>query len=75
MEYTQELKDTLATAFNEALRRRHEFVTLEHVLYALLDDPKGNKIIRACGGDVRTLKADLEAFFETNMQPDRKSVV
>ena len=69
MEYTQELKDTLATAFNEALRRRHEFVTLEHVLYALLDDPKGNKIIRACGGDVRTLKADLEAFFETNMQP------
>jgi ATP-dependent Clp protease ATP-binding subunit ClpA len=69
MEYTQELKDTLATAFNEALRRRHEFVTLEHVLYAMLDDPNGSKIIRACGGDLDALKGDLENFFEMNVQP------
>ena len=68
MEYSQELKDTLATAFNEALRRRHEFVTLEHVLYALLDDPNGSKIIKACGGDLDGLRADLDKFFETNMQ-------
>jgi ATP-dependent Clp protease ATP-binding subunit ClpA len=69
MEYTQELKDTLATAFSEALRRRHEFVTLEHVLYAMLDDPNGSKIIRACGGDLDALKGDLENFFEMNVQP------
>ena len=68
MEYSQELKDTLATAFNEALRRRHEFVTLEHVLYALLDDPNGSKILKACGGDLAALRVDLEHFFETNMQ-------
>ncbi|MEQ8273794.1 MAG: ATP-dependent Clp protease ATP-binding subunit ClpA [Deltaproteobacteria bacterium] len=68
MEYSQELKDTLATAFNEALRRRHEFVTLEHVLYALLDDPNGSKIIKACGGDLDGLRTDLDKFFETNMQ-------
>ena len=69
MEYSQELKDTLATAFNEALRRRHEFVTLEHVLYALLDDPNGSKIIRACGGELSTLKEELDQFFETNLSP------
>ena len=44
MEYTQALKDTLSHAFNEAARRRHEFVTLEHVLLALLDDPGSGKI-------------------------------
>ncbi len=69
MEYTQELKDTLATAFNEALRRRHEFVTLEHVLLALLDDPNGSRILKACGGDLKILRTDLEAFFEGNMRP------
>lgn len=69
MEYSQELKDTLASAFNEALKRRHEFVTLEHVLYALLDDPNGAKIIKACGGELDGLRADLDRFFETNMQP------
>ena len=69
MEYSRELKDTLATAFNEALRRKHEFVTLEHVLYALLDDPNGSKIIKACGGNLDQLRADLDKFFETNLQP------
>ena len=67
MEYSQELKDTLATAFNEALKRRHEFVTLEHVLYALLDDPNGKRILTACGGDLKELRTDLEDFFENNM--------
>ena len=55
MEYSQELKDTLATAFNEAHRRRHEFVTLEHVLYALLDDPNVKRIIKVCGGNIEEL--------------------
>jgi ATP-dependent Clp protease ATP-binding subunit ClpA len=68
MEYTQALKDTLSHAFNEAARRRHEFVTLEHVLLALLDDPGSGKIIKACGGDVAALRADLEKFFEVNVE-------
>jgi len=69
MEYSQELKDTLATAFNEAVRRRHEYVTLEHVLYALVSDPKVAKIIRACGGNLDHLRTDLDAFFDANMTP------
>ena len=67
MEYSQELKDTLANAFNEALKRHHEFVTLEHVLYALLDDETGERILTACGGDLKELRTDLEDFFENNM--------
>src|SRR5215831_6919686 len=68
MEYTQALKDTLSHAFNDAARRRHEFVTLEHVLLALLDDPGTKKIIKACGGDLDQLRADLEKFFEVNVE-------
>jgi ATP-dependent Clp protease ATP-binding subunit ClpA len=68
MEYTQALKDTLSHAFNEAARRRHEFVTLEHVLLALLDDAGTGKIIKACGGDMNALRADLEKFFEVNVE-------
>jgi ATP-dependent Clp protease ATP-binding subunit ClpA len=69
MEYTQALKDTLSHAFNDAARRRHEFVTLEHVLLALLDDPSTSKIIKACGGDMNALRADLEKFFDVNVEP------
>ncbi len=68
MEYSQELKNTLATAFNQALERKHEFVTLEHVLYAMTDDPNASKILKACGGDLKALREDLDTFFENNMQ-------
>ena len=63
MEYTQSLKDTLTFAYNEAAKRRHEYVTLEHVLYALLKDRTGRRIIEACGGEIDGLSKDLEQFF------------
>lgn len=68
MDYTNELKSTLANAFNEALRRRHEYVTLEHMLYALLDDPSGAAIITACGGDLDMIRMELVAFFDGSME-------
>jgi ATP-dependent Clp protease ATP-binding subunit ClpA len=68
MEYTQELKDTLTLAYNEAASRHHEFVTLEHVLFALLSDPKGRNIIQACGANLDEMRADLERFFEESME-------
>ncbi len=68
MEYTDELKQTLTRAFNEAAERRHEFVTLEHVLHALLDDKNGRRVLEACGGDLPKLKADLEKFFEDSVE-------
>jgi len=66
---TRELQATLNLAADEAIRRRHEFLTLEHMLYAILKDPTGSDVIRNCGGDLDKLRRDLEDFFNENMRP------
>jgi ATP-dependent Clp protease ATP-binding subunit ClpA len=65
---TRELEETLNRAFSEALNRRHEFLTLEHVLLALLQDKTARDVIRHCGGDVRKLQRELEAFLEDKLE-------
>ena len=59
---TRELEETLNRAFNEAVDRRHEFLTLEHILLALLQDRTAREVIRHCGGDIKKLNRELEAF-------------
>jgi ATP-dependent Clp protease ATP-binding subunit ClpA len=66
---TKELQATLNMAANEAIKRRHEFLTLEHLLYAMLRDDTASDVIRNCGGDLELLQSDLEEFFKVNMQP------
>ncbi|HET7711197.1 MAG TPA: ATP-dependent Clp protease ATP-binding subunit ClpA [Thermoanaerobaculia bacterium] len=56
------LQETFEFALNEAARRRHEYVTLEHMLYALLHDRQVVAVIHACGGDVDELKKQLDDF-------------
>lgn len=68
MRISRELEMSLTLAFNEARQRRHEFVSLEHVLYALTFDEDVGKIIRHCGGDVKTLQRELEKFFSEQME-------
>jgi ATP-dependent Clp protease ATP-binding subunit ClpA len=58
------LQASFEFAVNEAVRRRHEYVTLEHLLFALLHDRLVNDVIRACGGDVETLKKQLDEFID-----------
>ncbi|HEX6159714.1 MAG TPA: AAA family ATPase, partial [Thermoanaerobaculia bacterium] len=58
------LQATFEFAVGEALRRRHEYVTLEHLLFALLHDRAAGDVVRACGGDVETLKKQLDEFIE-----------
>jgi ATP-dependent Clp protease ATP-binding subunit ClpA len=65
---TKELQDTLNNAFKEALKRRHEYLTLEHLLYALLKEKTGREVINNCGGDIEHLKHELETFFEQKME-------
>ena len=67
MTISKELEETIQAAFDEARKRRHEFVTLEHVLYALLKDPVAAKILKACGANLKKLQKELEAFFEEQM--------
>ncbi|MGH9751789.1 MAG: AAA family ATPase, partial [Blastocatellia bacterium] len=66
---TKELQAALELAINEAIKRRHEFLTLEHLLYALLLDNAATDVIRNCGGDLDLLRHDLEEFFKESIQP------
>ncbi len=61
---SRELQVTLGLAVAEARRRRHEYLTLEHVLYALLHDEDAREVIRNCGGDLDELRLALEAFLD-----------
>lgn len=65
---TKELQDTLNASFQEAAKRRHEFVTLEHLLFALLLEKTGSDVVRNCGGDVDKIRRELEVFFDTNLE-------
>jgi ATP-dependent Clp protease ATP-binding subunit ClpA len=66
---TRELQATLELAADEAIKRRHEFLTLEHLLYALLLDKVAKDVIYNCGGDIDLLRRDLEEFFRESIQP------
>ncbi len=65
---TKELQATLSVAAMEAVRRRHEYVTLEHLLYALLHEQTASDVVRHCGGNVAVLVRELEKFFDEQME-------
>ena len=65
---SRDVELSVAAAFREAEIRRHEFVTLEHLLYALLHNDDCAAIIAACGGETHELRARLEAFFREDLQ-------
>ncbi|HYA28273.1 MAG TPA: ATP-dependent Clp protease ATP-binding subunit ClpA [Acidobacteriota bacterium] len=65
---SKDLEATLNFALKEAKSRRHEYVSLEHLLYALLRDPDGKSAIVACGGDIERLNKALIEFFDGQME-------
>ncbi|MBK6961537.1 MAG: ATP-dependent Clp protease ATP-binding subunit ClpA [Gammaproteobacteria bacterium] len=62
---SRELEATLNAAFQEATSRRHEFMTVEHLLLALLDNSSALRVLKACGVDLQTLRNDLNEFIES----------
>ncbi|MFH1044407.1 MAG: ATP-dependent Clp protease ATP-binding subunit ClpA [Pseudomonadota bacterium] len=58
----QELEVSLHLAFVEARQKRHEFITVEHLLLALLDNPTAAEVLRACAADVDELRKNLAGF-------------
>jgi ATP-dependent Clp protease ATP-binding subunit ClpA len=58
----QELEVSLHMAFVEARQKRHEFITVEHLLLALLDNPSAAEALRACGASIDVLRRDLNKF-------------
>jgi len=74
---SKELSATLGFAVREAKKRRHEYVSIEHILFAILYDPTGMEIIENCGGNVENLITALENFFEEKIEriPDGNEYV
>jgi len=63
---SKELEFTLNAAFQAARQKRHEFMTVEHLLLALLDNATAAKVLLACGVDMKLLKKDLMSFLDEN---------
>ncbi len=62
----QELEVSLHMAFVEARQQRHEFITVEHLLLALLDNPSAAEVLRACAANIEDLRKNLTSFIKEN---------
>ncbi len=62
----QELEVSLHMAFVEARQQRHEFITVEHLLLALLDNPSAAEVLRACSANIDDLRKSLSTFIKDN---------
>ncbi|TCS71585.1 ATP-dependent Clp protease ATP-binding subunit ClpA [Sulfuritortus calidifontis] len=60
----QELEVSLHMAFMEARQKRHEFITVEHLLLAMLDNPSAAEVLRACTANIEELRRSLTDFIE-----------
>jgi len=63
---SNELETCINKAFHEARAGRHEFLTVEHLLHAILQTPKVREVLRACGAEVDRLAAELHAHIEAS---------
>ncbi|MCX7945651.1 MAG: ATP-dependent Clp protease ATP-binding subunit ClpA [Hydrogenophilus sp.] len=67
MMFTPELEITINAIFEYARRERHEYVTVEHLLLGLLDNPSANEALVAVGADIEGLRNDLLQFIATHV--------
>ena len=65
---SRELEAAFTLAVNEARRRRHEFLSIEHIFYALLHDNEVQEILRHCGADVAALKHEMSRFLDEKVE-------
>ena len=66
--FNQDVQIVFTLAVREAQRRQHEYLTTEHILYALLLEGVGQQLLTACGGDIEGLKVLLENFFDLHLE-------
>src|SRR5580765_406732 len=66
--FSASVEIVLAIAYREAVSRRHAYVTLEHLLFALAHDPDGERILTACGVDVRRLTLELDTYLDRSIE-------
>jgi len=66
--FSASVEIVLAIAYREAVSRRHAYVTLEHLLFALAHDPDGERILTACGVDVKRLTLELDMYLDRSIE-------
>src|SRR5690554_2896056 len=59
-----DLRVAIGSAVQYAREKRHEFLTLEHLLHGLLHDPRASEVLEACGADLRALEAELQEILD-----------
>ncbi len=64
----RELELTIQAAFREAVSRRHAYVTVEHLLFALIHDTRGAEVLRHAGADLAALNSALQRFFDEDVE-------
>jgi ATP-dependent Clp protease ATP-binding subunit ClpA len=65
---SKELQVTIRNAIDEARRRRHEYVTLEHLLHAMTRDRVATEILLACGADLKELEKELVEYLDRTLE-------
>ena len=60
----QELEVSLHMAFMDARQKRHELITVEHLLLAMIDNPTAAEVLRACGAKLEVLRTELNQYIE-----------
>ena len=63
---SKELEASLNRAFNDARDKRHEYITVEHLLLALLDNSSANSVLQACGTDLNLIRNELQEYLDKN---------
>ena len=58
----QELEVSLHMAFMDARQKRHELITVEHLLLSMLDNPSAAEVLKACGSNIETLRNELSQY-------------
>lgn len=72
MMLSDELEEVLEQAVALARKARHEFITVEHLLFALLGDREACRVLHCCGGDIQALKKALAEYLEKEIPPSPK---
>jgi ATP-dependent Clp protease ATP-binding subunit ClpA len=70
--FSASLEIVLTIAYREAVSRRHAYLTLEHLLYALAHDPEGERILQGCGVEMARLRRELNDYLEESLERVRR---
>jgi ATP-dependent Clp protease ATP-binding subunit ClpA len=70
--FSAALEIVLTIAYREAVSRRHAYLTLEHLLFALAHDTEGERILAACGADLARLRKELNDYLDSSLEQSRR---